>query len=188
MKELRASVVQATHRILMGDENLRARLPYADLGFFLSLCNRWFPSASSLEEMDDHVFLHKLEQALEAVEEHGLYKTVPTASGSTVELLSEKNYRLVLKCIMGIIEQIDIFSKDFRQQVAEQHGGVMKHAGMNELITKIANAIDVVTQQSNFEQLANIHAVLFASGNVQVADKLTELNSLISKVLDLGKE
>jgi hypothetical protein len=171
---------------LAGDKDLRARLPYADLGYFLSLCNRWFPSASSLEEMDDQALVLKVEQVLDAVEVHATYKTVPPASNSTLSPLSEQNYRLVLKCIQGTIGQLDIFSKEFRQQVAQQHGGVMKHTGINDMISKIANAIDVTTQQSNFEQMANIHAVLFASGHCQIADKLLELNLLIGKILDLG--
>jgi hypothetical protein len=185
MPDLSASVVRAAHRALMSDEVMRHRLPYADLGFFFTTCTILFPS--SFEEMDDQTLVHHVEKVLSVVEGHGIYKTCPTASNVPVEPLSEKNFRLTISAIKDIVDQLIIFDKNYSQQVAEQHGGVTRHAGMNDIINKIANAIDVVTQQANFEQIANIHAVQFAFGSSQIAGKLSELSALLVKVLNVGK-
>jgi hypothetical protein len=156
MPDLSANVVQAAHRILVGDDDLRDRLPYADIGLFLATCNDTFPPASSIENEDDHLLVHAVKAALMAVERAAIWKTNPTASNVTVEPLSERNFRLMISAFKDILDKLIVFDKDYRQQVAHQHGGIAKHASMNDLM---ANAIDVEAQKFNFEQIANIHVI-----------------------------
>jgi hypothetical protein len=184
MPDLSANVVQAAHRILMGDDELRDRLPYADLGLFLVTCNDTFPPASSMENEDDHLLVHAVKAALTAVERAAIWKT---GSNVAVEPLSERNFRLMISAAKGILDNLIVFDKDYRQQVARQHGGVAKHASMDDLMNKTANAIDVEAQKFNFEQIANIHAVQVASGSSQIAEKLSELSGLFGKALNVGK-
>lgn len=111
-----------------------------------------------------------------------------TGSKVTVEPLGERNFRLMISAAKGVLDKLIVFDKDYRQQMAHQHGGVLKHASMNDLMTKTANAIDVEAQKVNFEQIANIHAVQVASGSCQIAEKLSELSKLLGKALEMGKQ
>ncbi|KAI4269744.1 MAG: hypothetical protein LQ337_007105 [Flavoplaca oasis] len=178
MPDLRVDVLQAVHRIIK-EGNHGARLPYRDLAFFLELCNHNIPSLI----LGEQEVAKEVERALQTVEIADHHRTGRTTSNH--EPITKENYRLVLSCMKDTIDQIITFIKDSGQQVAQQHGGVLKHAGIKDLMNKFSNAVDVVHQQSLFEQLANVHAVQHTSANSKASEKLLDLSELIGKVLSV---
>lgn len=126
---------------------------------------------------------NEVERALQTVEIADRHRTGWTPSND--EPINKDNYRLVLICIKDTLDQIVTFIQDSGKQVAQQHGGVLKHAGIKDLMTKFSNALDVNHQASLFEQLGNVHAVQHASANAEASEKLIKLSDLIGKVLEV---
>ncbi|KAL8714813.1 MAG: hypothetical protein Q9220_001326 [cf. Caloplaca sp. 1 TL-2023] len=178
MADLRIDVIQAVHRIINAG-NHGARLLYRDLAFFLGLCNHNIPSLI----LGEQEVAKEVERALQTLEIADHHRSGQTTSNH--EPITKENYRLVLSCMKDTIDQIIAFIKDSGQQVAQQHGGALKHAGIKNLMNRFGNAVDVVHQQSLFEQLANanVHAVQHTSANSEASEKLLLSSELIGKVL-----
>lgn len=65
--------------------------------------------------------------------------------------------------------------------MGEQRDGILKHAGIKDLMDKLGNAIDAATLQSHREQL--MHAGQHAPSNCQASEKSQRLTELTEKVL-----
>jgi hypothetical protein len=179
MPTLRPDVVQGVHRILK-EGNHEKRLPYKELAFFLGICNNNIPSLDIGEE----VVKQEVERALQTVDLLDIYDTGRTTSnvGST----ANENYRLVLGCTKDTIDQLTKFIRGSSQQVAEQHGGILKQAGVRELMNKVGGATDVVHLQSVVEQVLALHGVQHTAANGETVEQLSQLSELLRKALSVS--
>jgi Ni,Fe-hydrogenase III large subunit len=85
------------------------------------------------------------------------------------------------------IDQLANFIRASSQQVAEQHGGILKHAGIRELMKNIGNAVDVVHLQSLVEQVCALHAVQHTAANGEAVEQLSQLIELLHKALSVSQ-
>jgi hypothetical protein len=180
MPNLAIDVVQAVHSVLKKGDHGK-RLPYGELPFFLGICNANIPSV----DMAEKVIEQEVERALQTVHLHGVYNTGRTTSN--VESTANENHRLVLSCTKDTIDQLTKFMRDSSQQVAEQHGGILRQAGIKELMSKVGGAVDVVHLQSLVEQVAGLHAVQHTAANGQAVEQLSQLSELLGKTLFISQ-
>jgi len=180
MPDLAIDLVQAVHRILK-EGNHGMRLPYKELAFFLGICNNNIPSLG----IGQTVVEQEVERALQTVHLHDTYTT--GRATSNVEPLTHENYRLVLGCTKDAIDQLAEFLRDSSRQVAEQHGGILKHAGIRELMNKVGGAADDVHLKSLFEQVAGLHAVQHTAANGEAVEQLEQLSEQLNKVHSVSK-
>jgi hypothetical protein len=180
MPNLAVDVIQAVHRVLKEGDHGK-RLPYGELAFFLGICNDNIPSVN----IGEKVVEQEVQRALQTVHLHDIYNTGRTTSN--VESLTDENYRLVLGCTKDTIDQLTKFIRDSSQQVAAQHGGILRQAGIRELMNKVGGAVDVVNLQNLVEQVAGLHAVQHAAANGQAVEQLSQLSGQLGKVLSISK-
>jgi len=178
MPDLATDLVQAVRHILKeGDHG--GRLPCKELALFLSICNDNIPSL----DIGKTVVEQEVERALRTVH---LFDTHTTGRAtSNVGSTTHENYRLVLECTKDTIDQLAKSTQDSSRQVAEQHGGVLKHAGIRELMDKVGGAVDVVHLKSLVEQVASLHAVQHTAANGEIAEQLSQLSERLDKTLSM---
>lgn len=162
MPDLAIDLVQAVHHILKEGDHGR-RLPYKELALFLSICNDNIPSLG----IGQIVVEHEVKRASRTVHLHDIHTT--GRATSNVGSKTQENYRLVLECTKDTIDQLAKFMRDSSRQVAEQHGGILKHASIRELMDKVGGAVDVVHLKSLVEQVARLHAVQYTAANGEIA-------------------
>lgn len=180
MPNLAIDVVQAVHHILKKGDHWKS-LPYGELAFFLGICNHNIPSLN----VGEKVVEQEVERALQTVHLHDIYNTGRTTSN--VESITNENYRLVLGCTKDAIDQLAKFMRDSSRQVAEQHGGILRQAGIRELMNKVGGAVDVVHLQNLVEQVAGLHAVQHTAANGEAVEQLSQLSEQLGKTLSVSK-
>lgn len=180
MPNLSIDVVRTVHRT-MKEEGLGDRLPYEELGFFLGICDENIKSQS----IGKDAIKQEVERALQTVHLHGIYNT--GRATSKIAPMTKDNYRVVLGCTKDTIDALVKFIRDSSRQVAEQHGGILKQAGIKELMNKIGAAVDVVHLQNLVEQVAGLHAVQHAAANGQAAEQLSQLSEQLGKILTIAE-
>lgn len=120
------------------------------------------------------------------VELHNQHKQIWTTSEDSQ--MSKGDFRLLLSCVKNIIEQTDKYIQDSAQALADQHGGILRHGSLEDLMGKLGNAVDIAEAQSYWEQLGAFHAVLHASGDRKASEMLQMLSALLEKALLVGGE
>ena len=180
MPDIPVDIVQAIHQVL-NQSDLSKRLPYKELAFFLGICNSNIPSL----DIGQDVIGQEVERALQTVHLHDIYNTGRTTSN--FEAASHETQHLMLSCTKDAIDQLVKSMRDSSRQVAEQHGGSLRQAGIRELMNKVGSTVDVVHLQSLVEQIANLHAVQHTAANGEVAEQLSRLSELLGNNLSVSK-
>jgi hypothetical protein len=134
-------MLQRVHRILVENE-LGAKLPYDGLAFFLECCRERIGSI----ERNDEVAALEVNMALIVVKLYNKRRGVRTTSEE--HAVSIDDFALALSSVKDVIDQIDKHIHDSAAALMVQHGGILKHSSIKDLMSKFGNAVDVATAQS----------------------------------------
>ena len=175
MPDLDAVQVQTVHSVLRNN-GWGDRLPYRNLAFFLSFCH-----TGVQKDFEEDIKNFEVERALQAVALHNKFQH--TQASASEEPITKNNYRMLLARLLDNVQSICVYIDESNKALADQHGGILRHGGIKDLMNKLGNGVDVGTLQSLFEQLGVLHAVQHASTNRNAAVELETLQGLIEKLL-----
>ncbi|CAJ2504584.1 Uu.00g119780.m01.CDS01 [Anthostomella pinea] len=154
------------------------RLAQHCVAFFLRLLHRNIPTwpEAAPDFIEREVYI-----ALAAAEEYGLQIEAPCVmSGNADDKAKVINcLRLVRRCC----QSLDDYGKKCLQAVAEHHGGLLKHASIEDIMNKFGNCVDIASAQQLMKQLGALHAALFASQTKVVTDMAKKLDNYVVEVM-----
>ena len=132
---------KAVHSILVKYE-LSNDLPYRSLGFFSRALPRIYHVAPPRHET---VMLVEVKKALAAVKIYNKHQSSSHRPTSNDDELVRPYpiFESSSPASKIVIEQTDKHIQDIAEAVAQQHGGILKHGSLKDLMNKIGNAIDV---------------------------------------------
>ncbi|KKY29422.1 hypothetical protein UCDDA912_g10654 [Diaporthe ampelina] len=99
----------------------------------------------------------------------------------------------VLTSMRDVVRAVIRFSEASMEDVAKQHGGMLKSTSLKDLMIKVADSVDRASLQARFEQICALHAAAYAQNKVNSAKTLQNLAVCMDKVLlmtekSLGEE
>lgn len=102
--------------------------------------------------------------------------------------LKPGDFRKIIEGVLQVILAIDDFAKRSRDMVAEEHGAVMDNLSIRDLMNKVGDAVDRAQLQSLVEQIAALHAVLYAAKDKEIVESLKQLKTYLSDILVLTED
>jgi len=165
------------HRAL-ARKNQGSRLPYDELALFLSTCSPRLPADAYENETMVEI---QVDNALDMVATV-INLRVPHIT-SDAERISVHSHPLMLRAIKGVLQSVIVSIHDSDKALADQHGGVLQHASIKDVMNKIGNAVDVATLQSYFEQLGAFHAAQYTAARRPAVEKLESVCEMIDELL-----
>jgi hypothetical protein len=181
-------MVKLIHGILMDDEDLRERLEYEHLGFFLDVCGTLIPGTDwNVQTVKPFIL-----KAFDAVRINAKYhyhtrqKVADSSEGDTQVNLDQVG-RLMDCARDGIIKTADRMDNEL-QALVDQHGGLIKHSGVESTMASLAKAVDIDTAQFHWHQLASLHATQLGLARSEPIKNLRELAELLRLAVILIRE
>lgn len=185
MCNLDPDIIRAVHKVLCSNPSKAENLIPMDLGFFLGECHEGIVSADAAQNLiDEHVSL-----ALQRTERHHHHMPAyatwasPTHASHASKTINMKEARLILICIRRMIISIEEHLGKVQTAVAGEHGGLLKHASIMDLMHKAGAAVDITAFKKVLEQVGAVQAALLAGKNDVVKEDLQFLRSKIDEVL-----
>ncbi|KAK0291074.1 hypothetical protein LTR35_001795 [Friedmanniomyces endolithicus] len=176
--EFTPQLIQQVHQALM-ENDLGGGLPYSDLAFFLDTCNdTLWPSSEA------PAVLREVQQALRAVkrrDDHRPRRATADALGDQSELLS------VFEHYNDGMRQIKQNMDKSGDAIVAQHGAILKHGTIKDIMDKLGNSVDVYGARNYHEQLGGMQAVQLVAGNRDASDVMERLLAIGDKVVVAGK-
>jgi hypothetical protein len=195
MATLQPDIIQRIHHVLRLDEDsdepgnlpLRDQLNRGMLGFFLEICHLKITSADFAVEVVRDI----VKDALQLAQLHQNHTaTIPsssfaawTDSGPAGDRPIAADLHLVLTTMREFIKTMDKYVDDSAKLIAEQHGAILKHANLKDLMSKIGDAVDTAAMKSLVEQLGALHATVYASKNREVVNMLRAADEFLERIL-----
>lgn len=82
-----------------------------------------------------------------------------------------------------LVKVMDKYVEDSAKLIAEQHGAILKHANLKDLMNKMGDAVDTAAMKSLLEQLGALHAVMYASKNREVVSMLRAADEFLERIV-----
>ncbi|KAM0438082.1 hypothetical protein ACHAQK_007172 [Fusarium lateritium] len=196
--EIRPEVIREVHEVLCNAESRGRKLadafPQSTLCFFLELCNDMLPAVLTPPILDDSVS-GIIQMAFKASLKHAVYTTCsPTASTAVHWTLSESDpqddadhptahHRRFLTLIMTYLRESQTISDQHVKKIAEQHGALLPHDSIEDLMSKLSISTDKETVRCLTQQLGALHVGLLTSHDSKLSRKLEDLIQMIDTVL-----
>ena len=204
-EQLDTSFIKKIHNILRNPDNeskegndipkLGQRLPQKSLVFFLLTVHETMEDVQD----DEHIMTVLVVQALAAAKRYarlapeiGIINggTGNDSIGNTAVLVQRGNegmttaeFRRTITVIRALIGELKSFHGRGLQKLVEDHGGILQHSSIKDLMRKMAAAIDKETLNIYLEQLAALQAAHIAGKNYEVVKFLEDLDTFLEKAL-----
>jgi hypothetical protein len=85
--------------------------------------------------------------------------------------------------VRHVNRQIIEFARKSATALAAQHGGVLKHGSVKDIVRRLASAVDVATSEALWSQLAGMHAVQNVSSILEIARPMEDLDKVLDELL-----
>jgi hypothetical protein len=196
MPELNPVLVQKVHEVLCwknagSDESRGHELSYGSLDFILWMCQREI----AFSDWDNEAaMLAGVQLALRASEKynfHGSYAytwTLPASLKNKDQKLSMEDVCLILTCTLDMLKSVEKHLEDGATSIAEHHGGILRHASIHDLMTKLATVIDISAFQNTVDQISALQATLFFTKFRGVIEILRDLQEILIPALRLAED
>ncbi|RYP05575.1 hypothetical protein DL764_003688 [Monosporascus ibericus] len=102
--------------------------------------------------------------------------------------LSKGDSRTVLSWVRQCIKSMNDYMDKSITAIAEQHGGITKNGPLNELMTKLRNAVNKFEIQVLLEQVSAFHAMVVASDARELSHTVNTLGQYLDKVLTVTED
>lgn len=89
----------------------------------------------------------------------------------------------VLTSMRDVLRKVIRFSEASMEDVAKQHGGMLKSTSLKDLMIKVGDSVDRSSLQVQFEQVCALHAAAYAQNKVNSAKTLRDLVMYVERVL-----
>lgn len=182
-------MVKLIHGILMDDEDLRERLEYEHLGFFLDVCESLIPGADWHAQTVKPFILKAFDIVQKRAKHHYYYTRQKVEDSSEVDTqVNLDQAGRFLDCARdGIIKTADRMDNEL-QALVDEHGGLIKHSSVESTMASLAKAVDIKTAESYWHQLASFHATQLGLARSEPIKNLRELAELIRLAVVLIRE
>ena len=166
MPDLNPKVIVLAHEALCSEDQDSGvkrgnKLRYGALGLFLE----HFHDMVGPEDKDAAKISAAIQLGFKAVEISNRYRNsyMPPALLNDKAQLPGNMAQLLVQITSSTIKSLEGMEKDIQNiatAVAEQHGGTLKHASLQDLMMKLGSAVDVAAVQAYHEQLGGFLAAL----------------------------
>lgn len=165
------------------------RLTISGFGFFMELMHKEMlhQDDNGAGEYSEPRVTFQINEALDKTEifmHHSKCSWTPSnvipQNGGEIEV---EDLFHVLTSMREVIRDVNRFSEASMEDVAKQHGGLLKSTSLKELMIKVADSVDRASLQARFEQVCALHAAAYAQNKVNSAKTLQELAVCMDKVL-----
>jgi len=174
LKRIDGNFIQRVHRVLIR-KKWGIQLPYEGFAFFVEVLLQFPPAAAD----DMNTLTAHVKAALKLVNVHNAHIswTTSNAVGTRTDPTAA-----VIPAVLDVIRQVNRDIDESGRALVAQHGAVLQHASIDDLMNKLGKAVDVATVQCLHEQLGAIHAAQFVSRHRIAAEKLRRLEDLLAEI------
>jgi hypothetical protein len=171
--------VLSVHNVVREAQDLRARLHYQSLGFFLQVCQKLIGA-----EWHSGVMRPEIEKALDIVELHNEHNSVWT-SPEDADNTDDADSKQVLSAVQQMVSQVARHIRESATSLTKEHGALLKHASVEDLMKKLAISVDVDTARVYWEQVCVLHTTQLALARREDAENLEWLANWLGERLSV---
>lgn len=178
-----------THPRLSPDRALGNNLPISGFGFFMECMHKrmYGQDNDGGGEYNEQTVAFEIYRALDDTETY-MHHANSSWTPSNVDLgdggkVKAGDLFVFLTSMRKVLHKVIRFSDESMEDVAKQHGGILKTTSFKDLMTKVGESVDKSSLQARFEQICALHAAAYAQNNVNSAKILQDMLRCVDRVL-----